>query len=52
MRRACITGGAGFIGSTLADHLSSAGVEVVVVDDFRTGDGVHRRAARAAGVPR
>jgi len=37
MRRACITGGAGFIGSTLADHLSLAGVEVVVVDDFRTG---------------
>ena len=37
MRRACVTGGAGFIGSTLADHLSSAGVEVVVVDDFRTG---------------
>ena len=37
MQRACITGGAGFIGSTLADHLSRAGVEVVVVDDFRTG---------------
>jgi UDP-glucose 4-epimerase len=37
MRRACITGGAGFIGSTLADRLSRDGVEVVVVDDFRTG---------------
>ena len=37
MRRACITGGAGFIGSTLADRLSGNGVEVVVVDDFRTG---------------
>lgn len=37
MRRACVTGGAGFIGSTLADRLSSMGVEVVVVDDFRTG---------------
>lgn len=37
MRRACITGGAGFIGSTLADHLNLAGVEVVVIDDFRTG---------------
>ena len=37
MKRACITGGAGFIGSILADHLSRAGVEVVVVDDFRTG---------------
>ncbi len=37
MPRVCITGGAGFIGSTLADHLSRAGAEVVVVDDFRTG---------------
>jgi UDP-glucose 4-epimerase len=37
MRRACITGGAGFIGSNLADHLRSEGVEVVIVDDFRTG---------------
>jgi UDP-glucose 4-epimerase len=37
VRRACITGGAGFIGSTLADRLSADGVEVVVIDDFRTG---------------
>ncbi len=37
MRRACITGGAGFIGSNLADRLVADGVEVVVVDDFRTG---------------
>jgi UDP-glucose 4-epimerase len=37
VRRACVTGGAGFIGSTLADRLSSEGVEIVVVDDFRTG---------------
>jgi UDP-glucose 4-epimerase len=37
MRRACITGGAGFIGSNLADRLSANGVEVVIVDDFRTG---------------
>lgn len=37
MRRVCITGGAGFIGSTLADRLAASGVEVVVVDDFRTG---------------
>ena len=29
MQRACITGGAGFIGSTLADRLSGDGVEVV-----------------------
>ena len=33
MRRACITGGAGFIGSNLADRLSADGVEVVI--DFR-----------------
>jgi UDP-glucose 4-epimerase len=37
MHRACVTGGAGFIGSTLADRLSELGVEVVIVDDFRTG---------------
>lgn len=37
MRRACVTGGAGFIGSTLADHLAADGVEVTVLDDFRTG---------------
>ena len=37
MQRACITGGAGFIGSNLADRLRSADVEVVIVDDFRTG---------------
>jgi UDP-glucose 4-epimerase len=37
MRRACITGGGGFIGSSLADRLAARGVEVVVLDDFRTG---------------
>ncbi len=37
MKRACITGGAGFIGSTLADRLIADGMEVVVVDNFRTG---------------
>jgi UDP-glucose 4-epimerase len=37
VKRACITGGAGFIGSNLADRLSANGVEVVIVDDFRTG---------------
>ena len=33
----CITGGAGFIGSNLADRLRADGVEVVIVDDFSTG---------------
>jgi UDP-glucose 4-epimerase len=37
MRRVCITGGAGFIGSNLADQLIRSGAEVVVIDDFRTG---------------
>jgi len=37
MKRVCITGGAGFIGSNLADRLSAEGVEVVIVDDFCTG---------------
>jgi UDP-glucose 4-epimerase len=37
MKRVCITGGAGFVGSNLADRLSSRGVEVVIIDNFRTG---------------
>jgi UDP-glucose 4-epimerase len=37
VKRACITGGAGFIGSSLADRLSAKGVEVVIVDNFSTG---------------
>lgn len=36
-QRVCITGGAGFIGSTLADRLLKAGNEVVVIDNFKTG---------------
>ncbi len=52
MRRACITGGAGFIGSGLAERLIAGGVEVVIVDDFRTGrreflaDVLHRPGVR------
>lgn len=37
MRHALITGGAGFIGSTLADRLLDEGVRVSILDDFRTG---------------
>lgn len=37
MKRVLITGGGGFIGSTLADVLASDGVEVVVYDNFSTG---------------
>jgi UDP-glucose 4-epimerase len=36
-RRACITGGAGFIGSNLADRVLAAGGSVTILDDFRTG---------------
>ena len=37
MKRACVTGGAGFIGSNLVDRLTDLGVEVVIVDDFSSG---------------
>jgi UDP-glucose 4-epimerase len=37
VKRALVTGGAGFIGSTLADRLAADGVEVVVFDNFSTG---------------
>jgi UDP-glucose 4-epimerase len=37
VKRVCITGGAGFIGSNLADRLVELGVEVVIFDDFSTG---------------
>jgi len=35
--KSLITGGAGFIGSHLADHLISIGDEVVIIDDLSTG---------------
>jgi UDP-glucose 4-epimerase len=37
VERAVVTGGAGFIGSHVADRLLEAGTEVVVVDDLSTG---------------
>jgi UDP-glucose 4-epimerase len=48
MKRVLITGGAGFIGSTLADRLLDDGVEVAILDDFRTG----RREFTAGAVER
>jgi len=37
VQRVLITGGAGFIGSNLADALLADGKEIVLYDDFRTG---------------
>jgi UDP-glucose 4-epimerase len=37
MRRVFVTGAAGFIGSSLADHLLQAGITVVGWDNFSTG---------------
>lgn len=47
--RALITGGAGFIGSHLADYLLAQGSEVVIVDDLSTGslDNVAHLAAQS-----
>ena len=37
MEKMAVTGGAGFIGSNLAEHLVSQGCFVLVVDNFSTG---------------
>jgi UDP-glucose 4-epimerase len=47
--RALVTGGAGFIGSTLVDRLLAEGHEVDVVDDLSTGSLANLAAARATG---
>jgi UDP-glucose 4-epimerase len=46
--RTMVTGGAGFIGSTLVDRLLAEGHEVDVVDDLSTGSLVNLADARAA----
>lgn len=46
-----ITGGAGFIGSHLADRLLSRGDEVVLVDDLSTGSTHNVEHLVASGVP-
>lgn len=47
--RALVTGGAGFIGSTLVDRLLAEGHEVTVVDDLSRGRLANLEAARRAG---
>ena len=37
MKKAIVTGGAGFIGSNIVDKLVEQGIEVVVLDDLSTG---------------
>jgi len=46
VRRAVVTGGAGFVGSHLCEALVAQGAEVVCVDDLSTGD-VHNLASLA-----
>ncbi|MDQ7835574.1 MAG: SDR family NAD(P)-dependent oxidoreductase [Humidesulfovibrio sp.] len=50
MRKALITGGAGFIGSHLADVLVAAGVEVVAVDNMANGRQENLANAMATGL--
>jgi UDP-glucose 4-epimerase len=47
--KAVVTGGAGFIGSNLADALLARGDEVTIVDDFSTGKRENVEQAEAAG---
>ena len=47
--RALVTGGAGFIGSTLVDRLLAEGHEVTVVDDLSRGRLENLESARGAG---
>jgi UDP-glucose 4-epimerase len=47
--KALVTGGAGFIGSTLVDRLLADGHDVVVVDDFSSGSDANLASAQATG---
>jgi UDP-glucose 4-epimerase len=47
--RALITGGAGFIGSNLADELLDQGWDVTIVDNLSTGREINLEGARAVG---
>lgn len=50
--RALVTGGAGFIGSTLVDRLLAEGGEVAVIDNLWSGNLANLDAARAAHADR
>jgi len=50
MRRAVVTGGAGFIGSHLADALTELGVAVVAVDNLANGRAENLTKAVATGL--
>ena len=47
--RTLVTGGAGFIGSTLVDRLLGAGHDVDVVDSLWTGNSSEPRAGPRVG---
>ena len=36
--RALVTGGAGYIGSTVSNHLLDQGHEVIIIDNLSTGN--------------
>lgn len=46
MKKALVTGGAGFIGSNLVDKLIGKGIEVIILDDLSTGkkENIHPKA--------
>jgi UDP-glucose 4-epimerase len=46
MAKCLVTGGAGFIGSHLTEHLLQAGNDVVIVDDLSTGRGSNLDAVK------
>jgi len=49
MTEALVTGGAGFIGSFLCEHLLERGYRVTVIDNLSTGDKRHIEAPAAGG---